>query len=187
MSTVLSLSETAQKHGVSKSSLSEAVHDGRPVRDMNLHRYAVIEDARIQKFRFPSWYNFPNEREKKHGGKTVFMTLPEICEQYENLHLGKVEEALRSGRQIANHNISDWAVRDEEGSIEGLEVPKDADLDGPCHFRDSAEEGGPESTAQSALEKREEPLQDGKHRANPDAARSFSALAGAAIFKLLTS
>jgi hypothetical protein len=195
MSTTLTLSDTAEKHDVAKSSLSEAVHEGRPVRDMNLHRYAITKNGRIQEFRFPAWYNFPNEREKEGREETIFMTLLELCEQHEGFHRGKVEEALRSGRRIDGNDIRNWAVRDEEGALKGFEVPKNADLDGPCHFRDPAAEvdsEGAEETQKNRLNRSapgegEEPSREGEHRASPEAARSFSALAGAAVLKLLTS
>jgi len=131
--TTLTLSETAQKHDVAKSSLSEAVHDRRPVHGMNLYRYAVIENGRIKKFGFPSWYCFPDDENDKNEEteETIFMTTEEICREHSAFHRGKVEHALRKEWRIDGFPVYEWVVHDEGGSWDGFEVPKSADFDGP--------------------------------------------------------
>jgi len=60
---MLSLNETARRHDVSKAGLSQAVHAGRPIKGMSLHRFAVVEEGEIQGFEFPDWYSIPEEDE----------------------------------------------------------------------------------------------------------------------------
>lgn len=61
----LSLRETARQHGVSPGGLSKAVHAGREIKGMALHRYATIEEGKIAGFQFPEWYELPEESENE--------------------------------------------------------------------------------------------------------------------------
>lgn len=61
---LISLSETARRHGVSKSGLWTAAQNDRPIKGMQLHRYVVLgDDGEIRGFDFPDWYEFPGEDE----------------------------------------------------------------------------------------------------------------------------
>jgi hypothetical protein len=200
MSTTLTLSETAQKHGVAKSSLSEAVHDGRPVQDMNLHRYAIIENGRIQEFEFPSWYRFPSGEggKEKEEEETVYMTMAELCQEHSEFDRFRIETALRNEWPIDGFPVSEWVVRDDEGKWDGFEVPRSADFDGPHRQnvsstnedaesgeKDGAQEGRANETALRGGEKSSS--ETTQRKASPNAAGGLGALLGAAMFKWVTS
>ena len=127
--TTLSLNETARRHDVSKAGLSQAVHAGRPIKGMSLHRFAVVEEGEIQGFEFPDWYSIPEEDEGEEE-ETIYMTMGELCREHSAFHRGRVEHALRKGWPIDGFPVYDWVVHDEGGSWDGFEVPKSADFDG---------------------------------------------------------
>ena len=128
--TTLSLNETARRHDVSKAGLSQAVHAGRPIKGMSLHRFAVMEDGGIRGFEFPEWYSLPGEDEGEEE-ETMYMTMAELCREHSAFHRGKVEHALRKGWPVDGFPLHEWVVHDEGGSWDGFEVPKSADFDGP--------------------------------------------------------
>ncbi|MCS3863443.1 hypothetical protein GGP86_003242 [Salinibacter ruber] len=199
--TTLTLSETAQKHDVAKSSLSEAVHDRRPVHGMNLYRYAVIENGRIKKFDFPSWYCFPDDENDKdeETEETIFMTIKEICRQHSGFHRGKIEEALRQGCPIDGFPVFEWVVRDEEGKWEGFEVPRSAEFDGPHRSDGTSMEESLQEAKRDRLQKdradkdalsgdeSSSKEKEGANKDGPKLGQSLLALAGAAGLSALTS
>jgi hypothetical protein len=128
--TKLSLNETARRHDVSKAGLSQAVHAGRPIKGMSLHRFAVVEEGEIRGFQFPDWYSIPEEDEGEEEEETIYMTMAELCREHSAFHRGKVEHALRKGWPVDGFPLHEWVVHDEGGSWDGFEVPKSADFDG---------------------------------------------------------
>jgi len=73
--TRLSLSETARRHGVSKSALSKAVKERRPVKGYDLHQYRVTkgagENEKTLGFDFPDGYDFPVDPGSEDGKAPV--------------------------------------------------------------------------------------------------------------------
>jgi hypothetical protein len=195
--TELSLNETARRHDVSKAGLSQAVHADRPIKGMSLHRFAVVEDGKIQGFEFPDWYSIPEESEGEEE-ETVYMTMGELCQEHSAFHRGKVEEALRRGWPIDGFPIYEWVVHDEGGSWDGFEVPKSADFDGPHRpnvpstngdaesgEKDAAQGDSPNENALSGDDDssgEEETAETG-----PKAAQGLLALGGAVALKAITS
>jgi hypothetical protein len=201
--TTLSLNETARRHEVSKAGLSQAVHAGRPIKGMSLHRFAVVEDGEIRGFEFPEWYTIPEEDEGEEE-QTVYMTMAELCREHSAFHRGKVEHALRKGWPVDGFPVCDWVVHDEGGSWDGFEVPKSADFDGPHSENvfptNEDAEGGQEDVVQGNSPNEidlnkggpfDEEESDDSDEDEPDggskAAQGLLALGGAVALKALTS
>jgi hypothetical protein len=195
--TTLSLNETARRHDVSKAGLSQAVHAGRPIKGMSLHRFAVVEDGEIQGFEFPDWYSIPEENDGEEE-ETVYMTMAEICREHSAFHRGKVEHALRKGWPVDGFPLHEWVVHDEGGSWDGFEVPKSADFDGPHRQNVSSTnedaEGGQKSASQGDRSNEDALSGDDSPRENEEAAENGSkaaqgllALGGAIAVSALTS
>lgn len=156
--TELSLSETARRHGVSKGALSVAVKEERPIRGMSLYKYAQLEDGRITGFRFPDWYEIPDEHEEGETD-TRFLMIEELVDEHSTFHRGIVEEAVRQGWEVDGYPVDEWIVYDENGHMKGFEVPESVTFDG------GPENVAEEKTAQeNATPEREdeEQLPDGK-------------------------
>jgi hypothetical protein len=132
--TELSLRETAKRHGVSKGGLSKAVHADRPIEGMALHKYAVIDDGVISGFRFPEWYEIPSG--EKTGSGSEFYTTEELCRESRGLSRGKVEVAVREGREIDGIDLSSRAVFDDEGGLRGFRLPDSIEFSREAHFDD---------------------------------------------------
>jgi hypothetical protein len=201
--TTLSLNETARRHDVSKAGLSQAVHAGRPIKGMSLHRFAVMEDGGIRGFEFPEWYSLPGEDEGEEE-ETMYMTMAELCREHSAFHRGKVEHALRKGWPVDGFPLHEWVVHDEGGSWDGFEVPKSADFDGPHPPNVPSTKGNSESgekdvaqgdssneTALSGDDLFDEEESDDSDEDETDggskAAQGLLALGGAVALKALTS
>ena len=150
----LSLNETARRHDISKAGLSHAVHADRPIKGMSLHRFAVVEDGKIQGFEFPDWYSIPEENDGEEE-QTVYMTMAELCREHSAFHRGRVEHALRKGWPIDGFPVYEWVVLNEEGEWDGFEVPKSADLDGDHRSNEP-------SVEESLQEAKKDGLQEGR-------------------------
>lgn len=194
---MLSLNETARRHDVSKAGLSQAVHAGRPIKGMSLHRFAVVEEGEIQGFEFPDWYSIPEENDGEEE-ETVYMTMAEICREHSAFHRGKVEHALRKGWPVDGFPLHEWVVHDEGGSWDGFEVPKSADFDGPhrqnVFSTNEDAEGGQKSASQGDRSNEDALSGDDSPRENEEAAENGSkaaqgllALGGAIAVSALTS
>jgi hypothetical protein len=202
---MLSLNETARRHDVSKAGLSQAVHAGRPIKGMSLHRFAVVEEGEIQGFEFPDWYSIPEEEEGEEEEETIYMTMAELCREHSAFHRGKVEHALRKGWPVDGFPLHEWVVHDEGGSWDGFEVPKSADFDGrhppnalstkgnsESGEKDVAQEDSPNETALSGNDFFDEEESDDKSGEDePDggskAAQGLLALGGAIAVSALTN
>jgi hypothetical protein len=150
----LSLNETARRHDISKAGLSHAVHADRPIKGMSLHRFAVVEDGKIQGFEFPDWYSIPEENDGEEE-QTVYMTMAELCREHSAFHRGRVEHALRKEWPIDGFPVYEWVVLNEEGEWDGFEVPKSADLDGDHRSNEP-------SVKESLQEAKKDGLQEGR-------------------------
>jgi hypothetical protein len=191
----LSLNETAHRHDVSKAGLSQAVHAGRPIKGMSLHRFAVVEEGKIQRFEFPDWYSIPEENVEEEE-ETVYMTMGELCREHSAFHRGKVEHALREGWPVDGFPVYDWVVHDEGGSWDGFEVPKSADFDGPHRENVSSTnedaEGGQKDAAQENSPNEidlngDDPFDEDETDGGSKAVQGLLALGGAIAVSALTS
>lgn len=140
----LSLSETARRHGISKSALSAAVKERRPVKGYDLHEYRVTkgvgENEQTLGFHFPDDYDFPVDPDSEAGKDPV------------RKHIEQANE--RSNEQLnASSNDRTNSVRSASDGAEPGESPESgASGEGGTSSRRRKSNGARENSGE-ALEK----------------------------------
>jgi hypothetical protein len=139
---LMSLRETAERHGISHGYLSRRVKQGKEAKGYDLTEYVVMDgDGHIEGFDFPSRYDFPNG--SPNGRQRSPETLATRAAQADPADVEDLlDEALAEGDHHVLPSREDWITEDQVVDLLAKHLPIDEEFGEVDYALQVMERGG---------------------------------------------